>query len=211
MHSIESWAQHKLGMENASWNAEACDVTWGMLSQGSSNHIWGSACRFSPRPYFLTCASAVSHQAVACITTVGGCLFKRCSPSVTNLAISWASQSIYHSPQQLLRVEIYHVYVWYFKMMYTLCMCHVKISQEPKNPLELWHVLLSFGGMRGKGAQERSTASQGGNIPQSQTTNLHVWLHLSEFSLALSYSIHRQWNQGGIQGMCPTPWRDFAA
>ena len=48
------------------------------------------------RPLFcsLTCASTVSHQGVACVTTVGGCLSKGCSTRMTNLAIGWVSQSI---------------------------------------------------------------------------------------------------------------------
>ena len=49
--------------------------------------------RGTPRPHFhsLTCASTVSHQVVACVTTVGGCLSKCCS-SGTNMAIGWVSQ-----------------------------------------------------------------------------------------------------------------------
>ena len=52
--------------------------------------------RFTPRPHSvsLTCASIVSHQVVACVTTVGGCLSKCCSSSVTNLSIGWVSQSV---------------------------------------------------------------------------------------------------------------------
>ena len=41
----------------------------------------------------MTYTSAVSHQVVACITTVGGCLSEGYSSSVTNLAIGWVSQS----------------------------------------------------------------------------------------------------------------------
>ena len=51
--------------------------------------------RYTPRPIScsLTSASTVSHQVVACVTTVGGCLSKSCSSSVTNLAIGWISQT----------------------------------------------------------------------------------------------------------------------
>ena len=51
-------------------------------------------CRGTPRPpHSLTHASTVSHQVVACVTTVGGCLSECCS-RVTNLAIGWIRQSI---------------------------------------------------------------------------------------------------------------------
>ena len=40
-----------------------------------------------PIPCSLTCTSAVSHQVVACITTVDSCLFKCCSIGMTNLAV----------------------------------------------------------------------------------------------------------------------------
>ena len=47
-----------------------------------------------PRPpsCILTSASTVSHQVVACVTTVGGYLSKCCSSSVINLATGWISQ-----------------------------------------------------------------------------------------------------------------------
>ena len=50
--------------------------------------------RFIPRPHSisLTCVSTVSHQVVACVTTIGGGLSKCCSIG-TNLAIGWVSQS----------------------------------------------------------------------------------------------------------------------
>ena len=51
--------------------------------------------RCTPRPIScsLTSASTVSHQVVACVTTVDGCLSKSCSSSVTNLAVGWISQT----------------------------------------------------------------------------------------------------------------------
>ena len=51
--------------------------------------------RFIPRPHScsLTCAS-FSLQVVTHITTVGGCLSKCCSSSVTNLTIFWVSQGV---------------------------------------------------------------------------------------------------------------------
>ena len=55
-----------------------------------SHQVWlTDAGRLIPRPHSisLTCTSAVSHQVVACITTVGGCLFKCCSIGMTNSAI----------------------------------------------------------------------------------------------------------------------------
>ena len=49
----------------------------------------------TPRPHScsLTCVNVLSHQNVACVTTVGGCLSKCCSSRVTNLTIGWVSQS----------------------------------------------------------------------------------------------------------------------
>ena len=51
--------------------------------------------RFTPRPLScsLTRASTVSHQIVACVTAVHGCLSECCSSRVTNLAIGWISQN----------------------------------------------------------------------------------------------------------------------
>ena len=67
--------------------------------------------RYTSRPHScsLTCASVVSHQSVACITTVGGCLSKCCSSSVTNLAIGWVSQiATVHNCQK----QIYDTYAY---------------------------------------------------------------------------------------------------
>ena len=51
--------------------------------------------RCTPRPpHSLTSANTASHQVVAGVTTVGGCLSKCCSSSVINLAIGWISQII---------------------------------------------------------------------------------------------------------------------
>ena len=51
--------------------------------------------RCSPRPHScsLTSESTVTHQVVACVTSVGGCLSKCCSRSVSNTAIGWISQT----------------------------------------------------------------------------------------------------------------------
>ena len=60
------------------------------------SQVWlTDAGRLIPRPHSisLTCASAASHQGVACMTTIGGSLSEQCSSSVTNLAIYWDSQS----------------------------------------------------------------------------------------------------------------------
>ena len=62
------------------------------LKQPDIQHTLTGRCTPRPSPCSLTCASTVSHQVVACVTTVGGCLCKCCSSSVTNLAISWVSQ-----------------------------------------------------------------------------------------------------------------------
>ena len=58
--------------------------------------------RCTPRPsHSLTSANTASHQVVACVTTVGGCLSKCCSSSMINLAIGWISQIItVHSCQK---------------------------------------------------------------------------------------------------------------
>ena len=50
--------------------------------------------RYASRPYScsLTRASTISNQDVACVTTVGGCLFECCSSSVTNLPMDWVCQ-----------------------------------------------------------------------------------------------------------------------
>ena len=60
---------------------------------GVSQHTLTVRC--TPRPYScsLTSASTASHQVVTCIATVGCCLSKCCSTSVTNLAIGWNSHS----------------------------------------------------------------------------------------------------------------------
>ena len=62
---------------------------------------------FRPIPCSLTCTSAVSHQVVACITTVGGCLFKCCSIGITNLAIGSVIQrtTVYSC---WMKVELLH-------------------------------------------------------------------------------------------------------
>ena len=66
--------------------------------------------RCTPRPHScsLTCASTVSHQVVACVTTVGGCLSKCCSRSEINLAISWVSQTA--TVHNCLKGEYTHTY-----------------------------------------------------------------------------------------------------
>ena len=50
-------------------------------------------CTARPHSCRLTSASAASHQVVACITTVVGCLSICCSTSVTNMTIGWVTQS----------------------------------------------------------------------------------------------------------------------
>ena len=57
---------------------------WGAQQQHTLTY------RFTPRPHSssLTCASTVSNQVVARITTVGGCLSVGCSND-TKLAIGW--------------------------------------------------------------------------------------------------------------------------
>ena len=71
-------------------------------------HTWTG--RGTPRPISisLTSAGTVSHQVVACATTVGGVLSKCCSSSVTNLTIGWVSQSI--TVHNCLKGEYTHRY-----------------------------------------------------------------------------------------------------
>ena len=77
---------------NKSFCTLRCSFTWHVLKRQLQHTLTG---RFTPRPHScgMTCTSTVSYQVVACITTVGGCLSKGCSSSVTNLAIGWLSQS----------------------------------------------------------------------------------------------------------------------
>ena len=75
-----------------------------------SHQVWlTDAGRLIPRPIpcSLTCTSAVSHQVVACITTVGGCLFKCCSSGMTNSAIGSVIQrtTVYSC---WMKVELIH-------------------------------------------------------------------------------------------------------
>ena len=61
--------------------------------------------RFTSNPLScsITSASTVSHQAVACVTTVGGILSKCCPSSVINTAIGWISQiATVHSCQKCI-------------------------------------------------------------------------------------------------------------
>ena len=67
-------------------------------------------CTPRPIPCSLTSASTVSHQVVACVTTVGGILSKCCSRSVINLAIGWISQiATVHNCE----IRIHHVNLCY--------------------------------------------------------------------------------------------------
>ena len=77
---------------NKSFCTLRSSFTWYVLKRQLQHTLTG---RFTPRPHScgMTCTSTVSHQVVADITTVGGCLSKGCSSSVTNLAIGWLSQS----------------------------------------------------------------------------------------------------------------------
>ena len=79
--------------------------TWSRCEGGiNQNQLWGlpeqvsltAARRWIPRPRSirLTCTCNVSHQGIALITTVGGCLSECCSIEMTNLAIGWVNQCV---------------------------------------------------------------------------------------------------------------------
>ena len=68
--------------------------------------------RYTSRPHScsLTSASTVSHQVIACITAVSGCLSKCCSSRVTKLTIDWTSQiATVHNCQMQIYTHI-HTY-----------------------------------------------------------------------------------------------------
>ena len=74
-------------------NARALSCYKHMYHMGTHyKHTFTRRC--TPRPILcsLTCASNVSHQVVACVTTVRGCLSKCCSSSGSNLTIGWVRQ-----------------------------------------------------------------------------------------------------------------------
>ena len=122
----------------------------------------------------MTCASTVSHQVVACITTVDSCLSKRCSSSVTNLAISWVSQSTtVHNYVKSWNTSCTWYVTRYFTVIYTLF--HIKISQEPTIPLELWHDYYSALGERKVGVHRRGAVHP---RPPVSDNNHHILLHL---------------------------------
>ena len=58
----------------------------------SNIHTLTGRCTSRPISCSLTSASTVSHQGVACVTTVGGCLSECCSRSESKTAIGWISQ-----------------------------------------------------------------------------------------------------------------------
>ena len=75
-----------------------------------SHQVWlTDAGRLIPRPILssLTCTSAVSHQVVACITTVGGGLSECCSIEMTNSAVGSVIQrtTVYSC---WIKVELLH-------------------------------------------------------------------------------------------------------
>ena len=80
-------------------------------------------CRCTPRPHScsLTSASIDSYQVVACITTVGCCLSKSCSSSVTSSAIGWVIQSA--TVHNCHKEESSSYVTWYFNLSW--CILHV--------------------------------------------------------------------------------------
>lgn len=64
-----------------------CSFTWYVVKL-QQQHTLTSRCTSRPHSCGMTYTSTVSHQGVACITTVIGCLSKDCPSSVTNLTMS---------------------------------------------------------------------------------------------------------------------------
>ena len=90
--------------------AHVHDVIFKLQATYLYSQVWlTSAGRliFRPIPCSLTCTSAVSHQVVACITTVDSCLFKCCSIGMTNSAIGSVIQrtTVYSC---WMKVELIH-------------------------------------------------------------------------------------------------------
>ena len=88
-----------------------------------------------PIPCSLTCTSAVSHQVVACITTVDSCLFKCCSIGMTNSAIGSVIQrtTVYSC---WMKVEILHDVHCIANVCYCQCWqgCKAALCLSPLEP-----------------------------------------------------------------------------
>ena len=88
-------------------------------------HTYTGRCIPRPISCSLTSASTVSHHVVACVTTVGGCLSKCCSRSVSNLAIDWISQTatVHNCQKYITSCKHMLLHTW---TRITNLMCHIE-------------------------------------------------------------------------------------
>ena len=86
-HTYDRWKKYHTSKERH----EVLWLNW--ILKLKKPHTLTDRCTPRPYPCSLTHASAVSHQVVACITTVGGCLSESGSIGMSNFPIVWITLS----------------------------------------------------------------------------------------------------------------------